>query len=392
MKKRILFILSAFVLVLGASFLPLFPQEAKSINPSAEAVTATKNYDLHVDVDYAQSSVVMDMNSGSILYSKNASLPRGMASTTKIMTALVAIENCSLDTEFNIPKEAVGIEGSSVYLLEGEPLTLRELLYCLLLESGNDAATAIAICCGGDLESFVDLMNQRAEEMGLTNTHFTNPHGLSHENHYTTATELAKITAEAMQYPIFCEIVATKTAKVRYDGVANGRSLTNHNKLLFGFEGATGVKTGYTKLDGKCLVSSAERDGLHLICVTLHDSSPTSNHIMLLNKAFSEFQSTLLAEKGDLISEIPVNGGESQFVTVANLQRAQATIPKGASVDMQLFLSESVDAPVEEGQIIGEARFFCDGEEVYIINLESTETVNLQKIKKKNFWEKIFGD
>ena len=253
-----------------------------------------------------------------------------MASTTKIMTALVAIENCHPDVEFQIPAEAVGVEGSSVYLAKDEPLTLRELLYCLLLESGNDAATAIAVCVGGSLEGFVDLMNQRAEEMGLTQTHFANPHGLNDSQHYTTAEELALITAEAMDYPLFREIVATKTFNVRRNGKENGRTLYNHNKLLGNFEGAVGVKTGYTIKDGKCLVSAAERDGLLLIAVSLKDSSPIAHHKIMLENAFDKFENRKLANRGDITTSLPVIDGEKDFVSLTNDDNIEVCLPKGS--------------------------------------------------------------
>ncbi len=339
-------------------------------------------------INAARCAIVIDSESGNTLYSKNPDERRGMASTTKIMTALVAIENGNIDQEFTIPKEAVGIEGSSVYLKEGEKLTLRELLYCLLLESGNDSAVAIAYFVGGGLEAFVALMNERAEELGLKDTHFANPHGLSDENHYTTARELAIITAEAMKYPLFCEIVATKTFSVRYDGAENGRHLTNHNKLLFNYQNATGVKTGYTKLDGKCLVSSAESDGKRFICVSLQDAFPNATHKALLENAFTEYEYTLLAKEKSITCDIRINNAELEFIKAVNTNDVYLSLPKGARVSIRLVMPESVNAPVAKGDIIGYAVCESDGKDIYIIYLESTETV---KEKKKSLFEKLFG-
>ncbi len=387
-RNIVVFFITASVLL--SSFLPFFGADvAKGQEEGFFAYAVPNEFSMDADSDSADSSVIIDFHSRSILYSKNADTPRGMASTTKIMTALVAIENGVLDSEFVIPKEATGIEGSSVYLVEGEKLTLRQLLYCLMLESGNDAAAAIAMFIGGSVESFVEMMNQRAMELGLKNTHFANPHGLSDENHYTTAYELALITAEAMEYPVFREICSTKKAQVPYNGAENGRYLNNHNKLLFGFEGATGVKTGYTKLDGRCLVSSAERDGMEFICVTLHDDSPTENHMKLLNQAFSEFERINPAKIGDIYSDIPIEGLENVFLRLENRENVAVTLPKGAKVEIRLSLPETVSLPVYEGDILGKAVFIYQGKEVYIINLESTEEIQLPK---KNFWEKIFGD
>jgi D-alanyl-D-alanine carboxypeptidase len=180
-----------------------------------------------------------------------------------------------------IPKEAVGIEGSSMYLREGEVLTLQELLYGLMLHSGNDAATALAIYCGGTVEGFSQLMNDKAHRLGLTGTHFENPHGLDSPNHYSTARDLAVLAAYAMKNPIFARTVSTKNVRV------GERSLQNHNKLLWRVEGADGVKTGYTKAAGRILVSSATRDGRRLICVTINDGNDWADHAVLLEDGFS---------------------------------------------------------------------------------------------------------
>lgn len=349
----------------------------------------------YVSVDYensltvqSESAVLIDGRSKSVLFKKNENEVLGMASTTKIMTALVAIENCDIDREFLMPKEAIGIEGSSVYLKENEPLTMRELLFCLMLESGNDAATAIAICCAGSLDNFVSLMNERAEEIGLDNTHFTNPHGLSDGNHKTTAYDLAMITATAYDYPLFREIVSTKTKSVRFDGIENGRRLVNHNKLLFGYEGALGVKTGYTMADGKCLVSAAEKDGLLLVAVTLRDSSPTSTHRKLLDLGFDSFEQTEICRANGLKSEIVVENVEDGFLTVCNTKDISVCLPKGANFEIEFLLPTSLSAPIKKGEIIGHAVCKSGGVEVYIISLESQEDID---VEKKSLF-KLFGE
>ncbi len=388
LKKKSLFFGIA-ILFLCISFLPIFK------NGILNNLSVTANGSLSVDyrksipTNAAKSAIVIDAKSKSVLFESNADEKRGMASTTKIMTALVVIENSDPEYEFTIPKEAVGIEGSSVYLKEGEKLTVRELLYCLMLESGNDAAVALAICCGESVEGFAEMMNARAEEMGLTSTHFTNPHGLSDENHYTTARELAIITAEAMQYPLFREIVSTKRMQVRYNNAENGRTLINHNKLLFGYEGATGVKTGYTSADGKCLVSSAERENLHLIAVTLQDPFPTSTHRTLLDAGFAQFEQKTIAWDGQLRSVISVENGEKQFLNVCNVGDVSICVPKDVEIRIELQLPKAIQAPVEQGEIIGKAVCICGEDEVYIINIESQETI---KEKKKSLWQKIFGE
>lgn len=201
----------------------------------------------------------MDAASGRVLYEKNASDRSLIASTTKIMTALVVCEHCNLSDRVKIPPEAVGIEGSSMYLQEGEILTVQDLLYGLMLHSGNDAAVALAVYCGGTEPDFVTMMNEKAERLGLENTRFANPNGLDHDGNYSTALDLARLSVYALQNEAFLHTVSCKTVTV------GSRTLRNHNKLLFTYDGAIGVKTGYTKAAGRILVSAAERDGRRLV-------------------------------------------------------------------------------------------------------------------------------
>ncbi len=387
-KKTIIACSLLLALVLFC-FCPIFESFNKSASneiPASEYID--NDFSLPAPINAARCAAVIDAESGNMLYSKNADEARGMASTTKIMTALVAIENGDIEQEFTIPKEAIGIEGSSVYLQEGEKLTLRELLYCLLLESGNDSAVAIALAISKSTEEFVGLMNSRAEELGLKSTHFTNPHGLSDKNHKTTARELAIITAEAMKYPLFCEIAATKSISVRYNGTENGRRLVNHNKLLFNYEYATGGKTGYTKLDGKCLVSSASKDGMNVICVTLQDAFPPATHQSLLDFAFASCEYISLAKPNSINTEIAVNGSEQTHLRLTNPKASFITLPKGSEVKIRIVLPESINAPVAKGEIIGYAICEANGKEIYIIYLEATETV---KEKKKSLINRLFG-
>ncbi len=248
----------------------------------------------------AEAYALIDASSLALLGKKNSGVRLPMASTTKIMTALVVLENMALDDVVTVPAEAVGIEGSSLYLQADEKLTVRDLLYGLLLESGNDAACTLAIACAGSEEAFVGRMNGRAAEMGLFDTHFENPHGLTAEGHYTTAYELALITAHALRNETFRQMVST----VRY--VSEGTEKTapryfhNHNRLLTCCDGAIGVKTGYTKAAGRCLVSAAERENGTFIVVTLHDGNDWADHKKLLDHAFSAYQTVTVAEPGGL--------------------------------------------------------------------------------------------
>ena len=236
----------------------------------------------------AGAAILIDASDGTVLYEYNADEKMYPASTTKIMTALVVLDICEelnlgLESEIIVPAEAVGTEGSSLYLKEGERLSLEELLYGLMLQSGNDAAEALAWTMGGGRELFIERMNLRAGELGCENTGFVNPHGLHDENHYTTARDLAVISREALQNPEFCRIVSAQ----KWTGPAGGdRSFSNKNKTVFQYEGGDGVKIGYTKASGRTLVASATRDGRQLIAVVLNDGNWFQDAYGLLDYGF----------------------------------------------------------------------------------------------------------
>lgn len=248
----------------------------KSISASVEAPSVS-----------AEGAVLINSDNGRILYEKNPDEKLYPASTTKIMTALVALETLEelglgIDSKVIVPVEAAGIEGSSLYLKAGEKLSLEELLYGLILQSGNDSAEAIAVCVGGTREAFVEKMNLKAEQLGCSGTHFVNPSGLFDENHYTTAGDLAIIAAEAMEREDFREIVgAQKWASEETD-----RSFVNKNKTVFNYEGGNGVKIGFTKKSGRTLVASAERDGTELIAVVLRDGNWFNDAYALMDYGF----------------------------------------------------------------------------------------------------------
>lgn len=247
----------------------------------------------------AQHAILMDADTGAVLYEKDADTPSLIASTTKIMTGLLICENCDLDEKVTVPPEAVGIEGSSVYLRAGEVLSVRDLLYGMLLQSGNDAAAALALhlCCS--IEAFAGQMNEKAQELGLTNTHFANPHGLDAEDNYGSARDLASLTAYALKNPDFAQIVSAGSYR------AGERYFTNHNKLLWRCEGAIGVKTGYTKKAGRILVSAAERNGRTLICVTLSAPDDWNDHCALYDYGFSQYEMTEIATEGKPVGTLP---------------------------------------------------------------------------------------
>ena len=268
---RIVALFSALIMIL-ALYEPYAPRDSYTVAKNSVYIQNS-----------AQAALLLDATEGRILFSQNASARLPMASTTKIMTAIVAIENMPTDYVVTVAKEAVGIEGSSIYLYAGEQITCLDLLYGLMLESGNDAAAALAIAVGGTEERFIMLMNEKATELGLKDTHFSNPHGLPAENHFTSAADLARLTDYALQNELFAEIVSTKK-RTACEGT---RYYVNHNRLLFSYEGMIGVKTGYTQASGRCLVTAARRYGRTLICVTLNDYYCSADHVRMLDSGFS---------------------------------------------------------------------------------------------------------
>jgi len=248
----------------------------------------------------ARSAALISADTGEALYLKNADIPLPMASTTKIMTALTVIQSCDVEDIVTVPAEVCRTEGSSIYLVPGERITVRDLLYGLLLESGNDAAQALAIYCSGSVERFADLMNENARSMGLVNTHFENPHGLSAQGHHTTARELGIMAYHAMKEPLFREIVGTKSYTVKGQNGEDVKYFANHNRLLRTYNGATGIKTGYTLASGRCLVTSAVRDGSEFIAVTLDDRQDFADHAAMLDFAFDSYRTVTLCEDGEI--------------------------------------------------------------------------------------------
>ena len=281
-----------------------------------------------------------------------------MASTTKIMTAIVALENCDVSETVKVSPDAVGVEGSSVYLSAGEELTLGDLLYALLLSSANDAAEAIAIHVSGSVEGFVGLMNDTAREIGLHDTSFENPHGLHAEKHYTTALDLAILTAYALRNEQFSEIVSTYKYNIKsMDGTV--RYLVNHNKLLKSYDGCIGVKTGFTKKGGRCLVSAARRDGLTLITVTLSAPDDWNDHRAMLDYGFLNYKSVLLCEKGEKIMSVHNVSGETLPLTLATTENLRVTVKKGGeevkrTVECPRFFWETP----KENETVGRCVFY----------------------------------
>jgi len=259
----------------------------------------------------AKASALIDVESGRLLYSNNGDTAMRIASLTKIMTAIVAIDHGKLTDTVKTSKRAAGKEGSSIYLQLGEEMSLLNMLYGLMLRSGNDAATAIAEHVGGSEEGFVHLMNEKAAFLGLKHTQFKNPHGLDEEGHYSSANDLAKLTAYALKNDVFAEIVSTREKKVPNPHEKWEYSYTNKNKMLAMYEGADGVKTGYTKKALRCLVSSATRQGQQLAAVTINDSDDWLDHRKMLDWGFGNYPLHEIATKGQLVAGYPLTVGQS---------------------------------------------------------------------------------
>lgn len=333
----------------------------------------------------AQKAILVDASTGRVLYQKDADSRSLIASTTKIMTALVVIEQCNVLDRVKIPKEAVGIEGSSMYLKEGEILTVQDLLYGLMLHSGNDAAVALAIWCAGTVEDFAERMNDKARSLGMSASHFTNPHGLDAPEHYSTARDLAILTSYAMENPIFAKTVATKTVTV------GTRSLKNHNKLLWQVQGADGVKTGYTKAAGRLLVSSAVRQGRRLVAVTINDGDDWADHAALYEEGFSKYHSRRLIQKGQALGTVFLFSGLEAQVNVVAAEEFSYAMTQDETADIVLSGPGFAYAPVVKGQQAGYAYVLIGQKVVGKVPVTYEKTVEQSVPKKKHFWEDWFG-
>lgn len=331
----------------------------------------------------AQRAYALDAVSGRVLYAKNENRQALLASTTKIMTALVVCEQCNVLDRMRIPKEAVGIEGSSMYLREGEVLTIQELLYGLMLSSGNDAAVALAIYCGGTVEGFAQLMNDKARALGLKGTHFENPNGLDSPGHYSTAEDLGILAAYAMENPIFYKTVSAKNVK------AGDRYLTNHNKLLWRVEGADGVKTGFTKAAGRILVSSATREGRRIIVVTMDDPDDWADHARLLEEGFERYTVQTVLQPGQKVGTLEVVGGQSARVEVLAAEGFQYALAQEETPSLALPGPGFVYAPAVEGADAGFAYVLLGGKAVGKVPVVYGQTVEQEKEpEKKHFWQR----
>lgn len=306
----------------------------------------------------AAAAVVVNADTGEVLFSQNGDRRLPMASTTKIMTAILLLENADLKEEITTTKQMVTVEGSSMGLLEGDKVTYETLLYGMMLPSGNDAATTAAVSLGGTLEGFARLMNKKAAELSMNNTHFVTPSGLDSELHYSTALDMAKLAVYAMKNQKFREAVNTKSIRVEYGNPPYSRVLFGHNKLLENYEWANGIKTGYTSKSGRCLVSSASKNGLNVIAVTLNDSNTVNSHKQLLEYGFSNLTEYVL-ELPYEYSKIPVISGVNKYAKLkVDTKAIGLSATERESLQYKITTKPFIYAGQKRGSVVGSIEFY----------------------------------
>lgn len=359
------------------------PAGAGAAPADARMIPDTQGYSTN-----AKGAVVLDAQTGRVLFAQNATLRLPMASTTKIMSALLTLEQDDLDSYFTVNSAAIHVEGSSMGLREGDSVSLRALAYGMLLPSGNDAANAAAVRIAGSKEAFAERMNERAAELGMADSHFVTPSGLDDPQHYSTAYDMAVLAREALQNPSFAQICAQSKAVIQYGNPPYNRWLTNHNRLLRSYEGAYGVKTGFTDDSGRCLVSAASRNGVRLIAVTLNCPDDWNVHAKLYDKYFAELRATDIDGLIPKVS-IPVAGGICASVDARFDPPEQVAVRQGESLTVRAQADPFVYAPVKKGQYVGNAVIYCGNEQVAEVPLMAAADVEMVP-QEKSFFEKFF--
>lgn len=328
----------------------------------------------------AQSAIVIDARTGRVLYQHNANQKMPMASTTKIMTALLAIQHNNLDDLVKIKPESTNIEGSSIYLKEGEVIKLKDLLYGLMLCSGNDAACAIAKHVAGSVDQFAQLMNNKVKELGLSNTNFTNPHGLHNQNHFTTAYDLAMISKEAMALNTFKNIVGTKLWIAQREG-DRYKYFYNKNKVISQYEYGTGVKIGYTKRAGRCLVASSKKGDLELICVVLNAPNWFNDSYRLMDYAFNKYKPTKIIDENQIFKTVPVKNGTKEFTKI--IARDQSILPltdeEMNQISIMYSVQDQLSAPVARKNKIGTAKIYLKDQLLDTVDMITREDIEYER-------------
>ena len=329
----------------------------------------------------AKGAVLIDGESGRILFGQNEDEMLPMASTPKVMTTLLALEHAALDEPVTAGRNAAGVTGTSLYLSEGETLSMEHMLYGLMLRSGNDGAVAVAEHVAGSVPAFADMMNARAAELNA-DAHFVNPHGLDAEGHRISALGLARVMREAMRNPEFRTITATTRKVIPWVGNEFSRVLENKNRLLTTYEGATGGKTGFTNKAGRCLVFSAERDGLELIGAVLNCPTWFDTAAVMLDYGFDNFRREAAFGAGQVVRTVTVINGERDSVNAIAEDGLSGAVRIGSAVDVVVTLPDRLDAPVHSGDVLGTAAIKNDGDVIAQCNLVAAETVEKLDIRQ----------
>lgn len=334
----------------------------------------------------AKSFALYNPDTKSFVFGKDINRRLPMASTTKIITALIALEELDKSEMITVPSEAVGIEGSSLYLSSGDLISAEDLIYGVLLQSANDAATVLALRIGDSIDNFSQIMNERAASIGAYNTNFENPHGLDSENHYTTAHDLALISAEAIKNEDFKKISSTYKRTIKING--KDRVVVNHNKLLKTYNGCVGVKTGYTKRCGRCLVSAAERDNITLIAVTLNDPNDWRTHSNMLDNGFEIFKAIYVSDLVSIPEELPIiNGNKDNIKIGINSTENRIIAKKDGEVTVKdITLRQYIVGKINIGDTVGTITVEIDDlvKTINIIALESSDTTS----RREHLWKK----
>lgn len=340
----------------------------------------------------AVSAVLYYPEYETVLFGKNPTSQLSMASTTKIMTSLIALEECTPDRVVEITAEMVNVEGSSSGLSAGDKITLRDLVYCMMLESGNDAANSVAIALGGSFEGFAEMMNKRAAEIGMKNTSFVTPSGLDDENHYTTAYDMALLASEALLDRDFYSISKETSRKISFIDSDKSVTLHNHNRLLSEYDGCIGIKTGFTKKSGRCLVSAAEKNGVTLIAVTLNAGDDWNDHRKMLDYGFSCVDSTE-ADSDFSHYSVRITGGAEKTVSVeSNAVSVNFLKDENCNITRKVYLEKFLYAPVKKGDKIGFAEYYNGDKLIKTVSLTAENDVAVgENQKKENLLDRLLG-
>ena len=368
MRKLLSFLAVVAILVLSAVPYGVYADEGAKIKDCASS---------------AKAMCVLEQSSGRILFGKNIHKKLAMASTTKVFTALTVLENCqNLEEKVFVDDRAVGIEGTSIYLRKGEVLTVKELLLGMMLPSGNDAAAALAYHISGDINEFCDLMQKTCQKIGANNSSFKNPHGLDADGHYTTAYDLALVSAYALQNPDFYEISTTKSAVISGNKEVKSRFLKNKNRLLRTFEGCCGVKTGFTDNAGRCFVSSAKRDGMTIVCSVLNCPDMFEECARLMGDAFNKFSLHSLVQSYDVLKEIDVQNGRQQTVKLFSREKFAYPLTEEEKLRavVEIDVPKVLKAPVKKEQVVGKVKVYLEGKLLFSDDVLTREEVKSDSV------------